>query len=89
MNDLFNDEWFAKQVDSSQVEKTNPDLFNQLILMRTIVQGKIQEEKTIIHSLKFLELGLAKITDILINNKQNSCCIPEGIKSALIDFAKD
>ena len=40
INDLFNDEWFAQQIDSSQVEETNPDLFNQLVLMRAIVQGK-------------------------------------------------
>ncbi len=89
IDDLFNDEWFAKQVDSSQVEETNPDLFNQLALMRIIVQGKIQEEETIIHSLKYVELGIAKITNILVNNKKNSCCVPEGIQSALADFVKD
>jgi len=86
INELLNSDWFAQQIDSSKIEDTNRDLFDQLVLLKFIIQEKINERESILSSLKFLELQIAKLTDIILKSKHNECYIPAGITSAITEY---
>lgn len=86
INELLNSDWFAQQIDSIQIEDTNKELFDQLVLMKFIIQEKVNDRESILSSLKFLELQVAKLTDIIIKSKHNNCYTPLTIESAITEY---
>jgi hypothetical protein len=82
---ILNSQYFDKVIQNLDIERKNQDLFNQLVIIRLILQNIIEEDKVLISYLFTIEAGLAKLLQLTYQSITNKelCQIPENIIDAL------